>query len=158
MPRPIVLGFLLLPAATAVAAASSLDDLAYARANARLAKAIPNYPGARLLVEEPVTGEVGPIAFEAVQRIASFPRATTQRAVIRFYSRKLGPSWGRRGTACFVSKSRLVVTLVSTNRRRLGVLVDSRGAARCYDLTGQIGDLLDVGYPRAASPRKPLAR
>jgi hypothetical protein len=28
-----------------------------------------------------------------------------------------------------------------------GVLIDSRGAARCYDLTGQIGDLLELGYP-----------
>jgi hypothetical protein len=33
-----------------------------------------------------------------------------------------------------------------------------RYSCGCYDLTGQIGDLLDVGYPPAGSPRKPLAR
>jgi hypothetical protein len=67
--------------------------------------------------------------------------------MLRFYGRKLGPTWRRRGTACFVSRSRLVVVLASANRRRLAVLIDSRGGRRCVEMTGLIGDLLDVGYP-----------
>jgi hypothetical protein len=41
-----------------------------------------------------------------------------------------------------VSGTRLVVVLVSTRRRRLGVLVDSRGSRRCNGLAGILGDLL----------------
>lgn len=138
---------LALPTAAGAASHAATPDPAYARANARLARATPHYPRARLLVAEPVTGEVGAVPFEAVQRIYFLARPTTQRAVIRFYGRRLGAAWRRRDAACLVSRSRVVVALVSTKRRRLGVLIDSRGASRCYDLTGLIGDLLDVGYP-----------
>jgi len=120
----------------------------YARANARLARTVKHYPRARLLVEEPVNGEVGTVPFQAVERIYSLSPASTQRLVNRFFERSLGKGWRHRSATCFVSRSRLVVAVVSTRRRRLGVLIDSRGAPRCYDLTGQIGDLLDLGYPQ----------
>jgi len=130
------------------AAASATDEgPAYVRANARLARTVPHYPRARLLVEEAIGGEIGPVPFEAVSRISRLARPQTQRAVIRFYSSKLGSAWRQRGTACLVSRRRLVVALVNTRRRRLGLLVDSRGSTRCAHLTGMIGDLLDVGYP-----------
>jgi hypothetical protein len=66
---------------------------------------------------------------------------------MRFYARRLGPGWSRRGTACLVSGAKLVLVLVEPNRRRLGVLVDSRGARRCSGLRGILGDFLGVGYP-----------
>jgi hypothetical protein len=128
------------------AAAATTGDQRYERANARLAHATPAYPHARLLVEEPIGGEVGTTPFEAVQRISALARPATQRQVMRFYARTLGPGWQRRGTGCLVSGSKLVVALVGP-KRRLGVLVDSRGARRCVGLGGILGDLLGVGYP-----------
>jgi hypothetical protein len=50
----------------------------------------------------------------------------------------------QRGTACLVSGAKLVLVLVEPNRRRLGVLVDSRGARRCSGLRGILGDFLGV--------------
>lgn len=129
------------------AAAAATEDQRYVQANARLAHATPAYPHARLLVQEAIGGEVGTTPFEAVQRISALARPATQQQVMRFYARKLGPSWRRRGSACLVSGSKLVVALVEPKRRRLGVLVDSRGARRCAGLQGILGDLFDVGYP-----------
>ena len=123
------------------------DDPAYVRANARLARTVPSYPGGRLLIAEPAGGGIGDHAFETVQRVYALARPTTQRAVMRFYAGRLGTLWQRRREACFVSRSQLVVALVSMNRRRLGVVIDSRGARYCYDHTGIISDLLQVGYP-----------
>jgi hypothetical protein len=143
MLRLVLLVLIAVPAA----AATITDDQRYLRANARLAHATPAYPHARLLVQEAIGGEVGPTPFEAVQRISALARPTTQRQVMRFYARKLGPTWRRRGTACLVSGSKLVVALVEPKRRRLGVLVDSRGADRCVGLQGILGDFLGVGYP-----------
>ena len=97
-------------------AAATTGDERYLRANARP------------LVQEPIGGEVGTTPFEAVQRISALPRPATQQQVMRFYARKLGSGWRRRGTACLVSGSKLIVALVGPTRRRLGVLVDSRGA------------------------------
>ena len=141
-----VRALLVLAVALAVPVASAADDPAYLRSNARLAKAVPHYPRARVLVEEAIGGEVGSVPYEAVQRISFLARPQTQGAVMRFYGRKLGLRWRRQGV-CFVSGTRLVVVLVSTPRRRLGVLVDSRGSRRCYGLAGILGDLLGVGYP-----------
>jgi|GEM_PF-6806114 len=128
-------------------AVPATDDQRYAHANARLAHAMPAYPHARLLVQEPVGGEVGTTQFEAVQRISALGRPATQQQVMRFYKRELGTEWRRRGTACLVSGPKLVLVLVEPSRRRLGVLVDSRGARRCSGLRGILGDLLGVGYP-----------
>lgn len=133
--------------ATTVSLAAVGADPAYEQANANLAHATPRYPRARVLVDERIHGEVGSVPFEAVQRIYFLSQPTTQQAVITFYRRRLGAAWRRRGASCFASRSRLIITVVSTKRRRLGVLIDSRGAARCYDLAGQIGDLLELGYP-----------
>src|SRR6266705_2761226 len=83
------------------------DDPAYAHANSRLARATPHYPRARLLVAEPINGEVGTVPFEAVQRIYFLSRPTSQRTVIGFYRRKLGAAWRPRGAACLVPRSRL---------------------------------------------------
>jgi len=90
---------------------------------------------------------VGTAPFEAVQRISALARPAIQRTVMRFYARKLGAGWRRRRTACLVSGSKLVLVLVEPSRRRLGVLVDSRGADRCAGLRGLLGSLLHVGYP-----------
>jgi hypothetical protein len=119
----------------------------YTAANARLARATPKYPHARLLVQEAVGGEVGTTPFEAVQRIYALDRPNTQRQALRFYASRLGSRWQRRGSACLVSGSRLVVAVVGPGGRRLGVLFDSRGARRCTALQGLIGDLVAVGYP-----------
>lgn len=142
----VLLLFLLVPAAAGASRAARAEDPAYSAANAKLARATPHYPRARLLVEETVWGGVGDLEFEAIERIYAVRRAQTQRAVMRFYDRKLGPRWRRRGFACHVSGTRLVVTLVHPGRRRLGVLIDSRGAALCEDETALLGDLLHVGY------------
>jgi hypothetical protein len=142
-----MLRLLLLVLIAVPAAAATADDQRYLHANARLAHATPAYPHARVLVEEQIGGEVGTTRFEAVQRISALARPATQQRVMRFYARKLGLGWRRRGTACLVSGSKLVLVLVEPNRRRLGVLVDSRGAGRCSGLRGILGDLLGVGYP-----------
>jgi hypothetical protein len=110
--RLLVLVLVAVPAATAVT-----DDQRYLRANARLAHATPAYPHARLLVQEPIGGEVGTTRFEAVQRISALGRPATQQRVMRFYARRLGPGWSRRG------------------------------ARRCSGLRGILGDFLGVGYP-----------
>jgi hypothetical protein len=128
-------------------AAVAAEDPAYVRANERLAHATPHYPRAQLLGEEPVGGEVGSAPFEAVQRVYFLSRPTTQTGLIRFYAQRLGTSWRRRGSTCLVSGTRVVVAVVHPRTRRLGVLVDSRGASRCGGLTGLVGDLLQVGYP-----------
>lgn len=138
---------LVLGASAAEVNAATADDSPYARANARLARAVPHYPRARLLVEEAWSGDVGLVPFQAVGRISFLSRPRTQRAAMRFYSERLGGAWRRRGSACLVSRSRIVVALVNPKRRRLGLLIDSRGATHCDDLTGLVSDLLDVGYP-----------
>jgi hypothetical protein len=147
MLRPTITVAVGLVAAVAASGGAAADDSSYARANARLARATPQYPRAHLLIEERVTGEVGSRPFEAVLRVSRVSRPVTQRAVGRFYARSLGRSWRRRGTACFVSRSRLVVALVSSNRRRLGIVIDTRGATRCAHLAAEIGELMDLGYP-----------
>jgi hypothetical protein len=123
-------------------------DPAYASANARLARTVPTYPRARLLRAEPIGGEIGDTEFQAILRIYDLSRRTTQQAVNRFYKEKLRAGWQQRRSACFVSRSRLVVALVSRNGRRLGIVVDARGGPRCYDHVGLIGDLLELGHPR----------
>ncbi|RPJ80860.1 MAG: hypothetical protein EHM13_11380 [Acidobacteria bacterium] len=137
---------LVLAGSAAEVSAATADDSAYARANARLARTVPHYPRARLLIEENVHGDVG-VPFEAVGRISFLSRPRTQRDAMRFYNERLGSAWRRRGSACLVSRSRIVVVVVNPKRRRLGLLMDSRGATHCNDLTGLISDLLDVGYP-----------
>jgi hypothetical protein len=147
MARRLCLLVVALLAWTTSAGAVSRDDPAYERANALLARSIPPYPRARLLVEETVGGEADAAKFEAVQRIYFLARPTGQRAAIAFYRTRLGPAWRRAGPVCLASGSRLLVALVDPRRRRIGVLIDSRGARRCRALAGLIGDLLDVGYP-----------
>ena len=139
---------LAIAAALAFAAAgSAASPDAYRRANAKLARATPHFPGATLLIGEAVGGEVGSTAFEAFQRVYAMPRGRSQRIVIGFYRKKLGPAWHQRGAACLVSQRRLVVVFFHPERRRLGLLFDVRGASRCRDLTATLADLLDVGYP-----------
>jgi hypothetical protein len=145
--RRIASLLVLVPGALAASAAAATGDSRYARANARLARTIPAYPRSKLLVEEPINGEVGSTGFEAVQRIYRSSHAITQRALNRFLARKLAAGWRPRGSTCFVSGPRVVVAVVSRSGRRLGVLIDSRGAARCHGLTGLIGDLVELGYP-----------
>src|SRR5690242_11218501 len=111
----------------AAAGATHRDgDPAYQADNARLARAVPPYPLARLLVNEPTWGEAGSTAFEAVQRIYRLGAPTTQRKILAFYERRLGRSWRPKGTACLVSGRRAVVTFVYVRRRRLGLVIDSR--------------------------------
>jgi hypothetical protein len=147
--RPLVLVLALLVPAAAAAAAPT-DDPVYVRANVKLARVVPQYPRARLLVEENVGGGIGDVPFEAVERISFLAKPQSQRAVMRFYARRLGPTWKLRGTTCLVSRSRIVVAFVHTGRRRLGLFIDSRGARHCDDLTGLLADLLDAGYPEGS--------
>lgn len=149
MVRPIalVLGIVATAFGAAVGAAAPLDDPVYETANVRLARVTPHYPRARLLVEEPIGGEVGVAPFEAIQRIYVLARPNTQRTVLSFYKERLGSSWRQKGRACLVSRSRLVIALMYPKRRRLGVLIDSRGASRCSALVAQTGELLALGYP-----------
>ena len=88
----------LVPGALAASAAAATGDSRYARANARLARTIPAYPRSKLLVEEPINGEVGSTGFEAVQRIYRSSHAITQRALNRFLARKLAAGWRPRGS------------------------------------------------------------
>ena len=134
---------------TTIAGGASREDPTYERANTALARSIPHYSGARLLIQEPVGGEVGVVPFEAIQRFYFLARPNSQRTVIGFFRKHLGSSWRQKGSACLVSRSRLVVALMYAKRRRVGVLIDSRGAARCHELVGQVADLLAVGYPNA---------
>jgi hypothetical protein len=125
--------------------AASGQDRAYEVVNARLSRSTPHFPTAVLLTQEPVWGDTGSGRFEAVQRVYSLPRRQTQRAVTAFYAERLGAGWKRRGASCHVSGSRLVVALLHRSGRRLGVLVDSRGAASCSDERTLLTHLLNVG-------------
>jgi hypothetical protein len=135
---------LAVPAAAASGAAPAQDP-AYEAANARLSRSTPHYPRATLLTAEPVWGDAGSGEFEAIQRVYSLARRQSQRAVTDFYAGKLGRDWQRRGAACHVSGSRLVVALLHRNGRRLGVLIDSRGAESCRNQRTLLTRLLNVG-------------
>ncbi len=132
---------------TTTAGGATHEDPAYERANRALARSIPHYPRARLLVQEPVSGEVGVAPFQAIQRFYFLARQNSQRNVMSFFRKRLGNSWRQKESACLVSRSRLVVALMYPKRLRVGVLIDSRGATRCHELTGQVADLLALGYP-----------
>ncbi len=135
-------------AGAAVAGATHTEeDPAYQAENTRLARATPSYPRARLLVDEPIWGEVGSTAFEAVQRIYRLGAPTTQKTILSFYKRRLGRSWRPKGKACLVSGRRAVVAFVYPRRRRLGVVIDSRGATHCGEHVANIAQLLQLGYP-----------
>jgi hypothetical protein len=136
---------LALASGAAVAGAARGGTSVYELANSRLARAIPHFPQARLLTEERVAGDAGAGAFRAVQRVYSLSPRQAQDTVTRFYARKLGRNWERRGAACHVSGSRLVVALVHADGRRLGVLIDSRGAASCAEERRLVRHLLKVG-------------
>jgi hypothetical protein len=131
--------------ATAAFAAAPAQERAYEAANARLSRSTPHFPRASLLTQEAVWGDVGSGRFEAVQRVYTLSGRQTQRAVTAFYARKLGADWERRGATCHVSGSRLVVALLHRSGRRLGVLVDSRGAASCRAERTLLTNLLNVG-------------
>ena len=146
VPALIVLALAIFTVGFAQARSLNVDP-GYSRANAQLAHTVPGYPRARLLVRETIHGEVGTTPFEAVQTIYFLSSPVSQFTINRFYAQRLGKTWRRQRRACLVAGRKLVVAVVSTRTRRLGVLVDSRGASRCYDLTGAIGDLLDLGYP-----------
>jgi hypothetical protein len=145
--RAILAAVLLLAFAGGAAAASAAKggNTAYQLANARLARSTPHFPHGRLLTEERVAGDAGAGAFRAVQRVYSLSPRQAQDAVTGFYAQKLGRNWLRRGAACHVSGSRLVVALVHRDGRRLGVLIDSRGAASCAEERTLVHHLLKVG-------------
>jgi hypothetical protein len=147
--RPIALlpVVLLLIGTAAASVGSAADDPTYEADNARLAHATPAYPSARLLVDEPIWGEAGSTPFEAVQRIYRLAAPSTQGRIIRFYGRRLGHSWRPRGKACLVSGRRTVVAYFYARRRRLGIVIDSRGAAHCAEHVANIAQLLELGYP-----------
>jgi hypothetical protein len=132
----------------AAAGATRRDgDPTYQADNARLARAAPPYPRARLLVNEPIWGEAGSRAFEAVQRIYRLGAPTTQARILAFYEKRLGRSWHPKGKACLVSGRRAVAAFVYVRRRRLGLLIDSRGAPYCDEHVANIAQLLRLGYP-----------
>ena len=144
--RAVFAAALLLAASgTAAFGAAPTQDPGYEAANARLARSTPHYPRATLLTSEPVWGNAGAGEFEAIQRVYSLARTQTQRAVSAFYARKLGADWEPRGAACHVSGSRLVVAVLHRSGRRLGVLVDSRGAQSCRSERRLLTQLLNVG-------------
>jgi hypothetical protein len=138
-----------LSAAGPTAASARRPDagLTYETENARLARATPSYPRASLLVNEPITGEAGTSAFEAVQRIYRLGVPTTQKRILAFYERRLGRAWRPKGKACLVSGRRAVVAFLYVKRRRLGVVIDSRGATYCGEHVANIAQLLELGYP-----------
>jgi hypothetical protein len=141
---PVVL---LVIGAAAAGVGSAADDPTYKADNARLAHATPAYPSACLLVDEPIWGEAGSTPFEAVQRVYRLAAPSTQSRIIRFYGRRLGHSWRPRGKACLVSGRRTVVAYFYARRRRLGIVIDSRGAAYCAEHVANIAQLLELGYP-----------
>jgi hypothetical protein len=151
MSRRLIAAFLavVLSAAGAAAAAATHSEGGppYQVENARLARATPSYPRARLLVDEPIWGEAGSSAFEAVQRIYRLGRPTTQKRILAFYKRRLGRSWRAKGKACLVAGRRAVVAFLYVRRRRLGVVIDSRGATYCGEHVANIAQLLQLGYP-----------
>lgn len=142
--RRSVAAVALATAALAAAPAAADHDPKYTAANERLARATPGYPRARLLVEEPVGGGDERRQFDAVLRVSFLAHPRTQRRVVDFYSRKLGADWRRRGLYCLVSRSRGVAIYVSTRRRLLGLLIDSRGGRDCDELAGLLGDLVEI--------------
>lgn len=132
-------------AAIAASPAAADHDAQYVAANERLARATPTYPRARLLVEEPVGGWVEEMQFDAVMRVSFLAQPRTQRRMMTFYARKLGAGWRRRGPYCLVSRSRSVAIYVSTRNRRLGLLIDSRGAPLCEEQAGLLSDFVEIG-------------
>jgi hypothetical protein len=141
-------GVILSAAGAAAAGTTHAEDgSAYQAENARLARATPSYPRARLLVDEPISGDAGSSAFEAVQRIYRLGAPTTQKRILAFYERRLGRSWRPKGKACLVSGRRAVVAFLYVRRRRLGVVIDSRGAPYCGEHVANIAQLLQLGYP-----------
>jgi hypothetical protein len=150
MSRHVVIALFALALITSDGAAARAipgdDDRTYQRDNARLARATPHYPRARLLVAESVWGEAGTTPFEAIQRIYVLAKPSTQQRIMSFYRKRL-ESWRQTGQACLVSRQRVVVALLYPKRRRLGVVVDSRGASYCRDHVANTGILLEVGYP-----------
>jgi hypothetical protein len=151
MSRHVVIALFALALITSDGAAARAipgdDDRTYQRDNAHLARATPHYPRARLLVGESVWGEAGTTPFEAIQRIYVLAKPSTQQRIMSFYRKRLGKSWRQTGQACLVSRQRVVVALLYPKRRRLGVVVDSRGASYCRDHVANTGILLEVGYP-----------
>ena len=141
---PVVL---LVIGVTAAGAARAADDPTYGADNARLPHTTPAFPRARLLVDEPTWGEAGSTLFEAVQRIYRLAAPSTQGRILRFYERRLGRSWRPRGKACLVSGRRTVVAYLYPRRRRVGIVIDSRGAAYCAEHVANIAQLLELGYP-----------
>jgi hypothetical protein len=144
---PVVAVALSAAGATVAGATHTADDPEYRTDNARLARATPPYPRARLLVSEPIWGQAGSSSFEAVQRIYRLGAPTTQRTILSFYRKRLGRSWRAKGSACLVSGRRAVAAVVHTRRRRLGVVIDSRGAGYCGEHVANIAMLLQLGYP-----------
>ena len=138
---------LLAVAAAAAEAMHTEGDPAYQAENGRLARATPPYPRSRLLIDEPIWGEARSTAFEAVQRIYRLDAPTTQKRVLGFYEKRLGRSWRPKGKACLVSGRRAVVAFLYVRHRRLGVVIDSRGAAYCGEHVADIAQLLQLGYP-----------
>jgi hypothetical protein len=100
-----------------------------------------------LLVDEPIWGDAGPRAFEAVQRIYRLGSPATQKRILAFYERHLGRTWRPKGKACLVSGRRAVVAFLYVMRRRLGVVIDSRGAPYCGEHVANVAQLLQLGYP-----------
>jgi hypothetical protein len=150
MSRRLITGLLAvgLSAAGAVGAGATYTEAdPYQVENARLARATPSYPRARLLVNERISGEAGSSAFEAVQRIYRLGASTTQKGILAFYEGHLGPSWRPKGKACLVSGRRAVVAFLYVKRRRLGVVIDSRGASYCGEHVANVAQLLQLGYP-----------
>jgi hypothetical protein len=69
-------------------------------------------------------------------------------AALRFYSARLGmKQWRAKRRYCLTSGRKAVVALVSRTRRRLGVVIDSRGADSCQDHAADIAILLELNYP-----------
>jgi hypothetical protein len=133
--------------AAAAGATDASGGPGYQAENARLARATPSYPRAVVLVDEPISGEAGAHQFEAVQRIYRLGVPTTQKKILAYYERRLGRSWRPQGKACLVSGRRAVVAFLYVKRRRLGVVIDSRGAPYCGDHVANVAQLLQLGYP-----------
>jgi hypothetical protein len=146
MPRGfVVLTAIALQPVAAAVPMSVTDD--YSMSNVRLARATPQFPGARLIRQEPTHGEVEmdtqPVSFEAVLRVSQLARPKTKSAVLAYYKRRLGSKWRTTGSACLTSGARVVVVARSGDRQ-LGLLMDSRGSRRCRPLAALLGDLLSV--------------
>jgi hypothetical protein len=131
-----------------IAGAGTSDDRAYDRNNVALDRTVPGYPRARLRVRERISGTAGATSFQAIQRIYVLGHRTSQAAVTRYYAQHLGVKrWRVHGETCLISGRRGVVVLVSATRRRLGVVIDSRGATLCRDHAADLKILLELNYP-----------